>query len=171
MPTATYTPLANVTLATAASSISFSSIPATPYRDLILVFTGINTTDDVSFSMRINGDTGANYSYVVGRGQFSSTVASNALSSQTSMFIAGWSYGQGTTNGLPVIVQIMDYSATDKHKTTLDRYQTIRNNGEEEVGMVAGRWASTSAITSISVFPNSSTLKAGTTASLYGVIA
>ena len=119
--------------------------------------------------MRINGDTGANYNYVNARGRTTTLAESNALGSQNSMFIAGWSYGQGTTNGLPVIIQFMDYSATDKHKTTLDRYQTTRDNGDSEVGMIAGRWASTSAITSISLFPNSSTLKAGTTASLYGI--
>ena len=168
MPTPTYDLIASTTLAAATTEVLFGSLPAT-YRDLVVVLSGINTTDDVTWSMKFNSDSGANYSYVVARALFSTTVSSNTASSQTSMFIAGWSYGQGTTNPTPVLINIMDYSATDKHKTILNRFQTQRNNGEEEVGMLAGRWASTSAITSISLFPNTSTLKAGTTASLYGI--
>ena len=156
MPTPTYDLIASTTLAAATTEVLFGSLPAT-YRDLVVVLSGINTTDDVTWSMKFNSDSGANYNYVVARGLFSTTVSSNTASSQTSMFIAGWSYGQGTTNPTPVLINI------------INRFQTQRNNGEEEVGMLAGRWASTSAITSISLFPNSSTLKAGTTASLYGI--
>jgi hypothetical protein len=164
------TALASITLQEASASVSFSGIPQN-YRDLIVVFNPINTTNDITLSMRINGDTGSNYNYVVARGRAPSVAESSALASQVSMFIAGWTYGQGTINALPILIQLLDYSATDKQKTILDRYQTTRDNGNSEVGMVAGRWVSTSPINSISLFPNSSTLKAGTTASLYGRIA
>jgi hypothetical protein len=164
------TALATITLQSASASVSFSGIPQN-YRDLVLVLNGMNTTDDVTFSLRINEDSTANYSYVTARGRTTNLAQSSSLTSQTSMFIAGWSYGQGTTKTTPVLMQFMDYSVTDKHKTMINRYQTNRDNGDGEVGMIAGRWASTSAINSISLFPNSSTFKAGTTASLYGRIA
>jgi hypothetical protein len=65
------------------------------------------------------------------------------------------------------IMQIMDYSATDKHKSVLCRFK--RGGGYDSVWMLAGRWANTNAITSISFGPASGTLDAGLTASLYGI--
>jgi hypothetical protein len=64
MPTSTYTALANLTLGTAASSITFSNIPAT-YRDLILITSARSSTTatgvDAIF-LRYNSDTGSNSS-------------------------------------------------------------------------------------------------------------
>jgi hypothetical protein len=61
----------------------------------------------------------------------------------------------------------MDYSATDKHKTVLSR----ANNAANGVTAIAGRWASTSAITSIVLTFQSSSLATGSTVALYGVSA
>jgi hypothetical protein len=165
------TALATITLQLAASEVAFSSIPNT-YRDLVLVVSAANTMNDITWSMRINGDSGANYNYVLARGKSIAPITeSQAAASQTSMFIAGWSFGQGTTNQTPLVIQFMDYSATDKHKTLLNRFQTQRNDGGNEVGMLTGRWASSAAISSITLFPNSSTFAVGSTFSLYGRIA
>jgi hypothetical protein len=72
-----------------------------------------------------------------------------------------------TNNGV-LIFQVMDYSATDKHKTALSRTNIARNF----VAAHANRWASTTAVTSINVFGNrGSNLAAGSTFNLYGVIA
>jgi hypothetical protein len=163
-----YIALATTTLGSTASSVTFSSIPAT-YKDLIVVVSAANSTNDVTWSMTFNSDTGANYSYVLARGFSSTSAQSQSLSGQTSMFIAGWSFGQGTATQTPLVLQIMDYSATDKHKTLLNRFQTQRNDGSNEVGMLAGRWGSTNAINTVRLFPNSSTFAAGSTFSLYGV--
>jgi hypothetical protein len=65
----------------------------------------------------------------------------------------------------------MDYSATDKHKTVLNRGQGFESTGETEIEMTATRWGNTAAINSIMVFPNASTFNVNTTVSLYGVIA
>jgi hypothetical protein len=64
MPTPTYTPLATVTLASTASSVTFSSIPAT-YRDLVVVHNNFGTVNnDANSNFRFNGDSGSNYSRV-----------------------------------------------------------------------------------------------------------
>jgi hypothetical protein len=162
MPTSTYTPLANVTLASSASSVTFSSIPAT-YRDLILVSsirTG-TTTDNV---LRLNGDTGSNYSTNVMYGD-----GSNAFSAA-----ATWAYGffsySNSTNPEANITQFLDYSATDKHKTFLSKQGAAANL----VGARVGRWASTNAITTIQLNAGivaTTTFTSGSTFSLYGVIA
>jgi hypothetical protein len=62
MPTPTYIPLATVTLGSADSSVTFSSIPAT-YRDLILVLNGTRSTTS-GVRARANADAGANYPMV-----------------------------------------------------------------------------------------------------------
>jgi hypothetical protein len=64
------------------------------------------------------------------------------------------------------IVHIMDYSATDKHKTVLSR----ANRASSGVDAIAGRWASTSAITSIKYFASGRTLDIGSTVALYGIV-
>ena len=62
------------------------------------------------------------------------------------------------------ITQIMDYSATDKHKTALAR----ANNAANGVAAVAAIYRSTSAITSITFINGGN---AGSRYDLYGVIA
>jgi hypothetical protein len=169
MPTPTYTPLATVTLGGTASSVTFSSIPAT-YRDLVLIISGRSTSTTGEAVMgRYNGDSGANYNNVrmgglVGVGPFS-----NTATSQTSVQLGRLDdSSSGNTSPSQAIISIMDYSATDKHKTSLSRSGTTR----EVVDSNAGRWANTAAITSIvislAVGPN---FVAGSTFNLYGVIA
>jgi hypothetical protein len=154
MPTPTYRPLANVTLGSSASSVTFSNIPAT-YRDLILV-SSFNLTAGGNPTISFNGDTGANYSRVYMLGTGSSAISG----ADTSRQFAQATSGLITSN----ITQIMDYSATDKHKTFLVR----DNNTTDGTIAYAFRWANTAAITSINI---SASLAAGVTISLYGVIA
>jgi hypothetical protein len=157
MPTPTYTPLATVTLAGTASSVTFSSIPAT-YRDLILVIEGLATSDS-AIKIAFNSDTtDANYPFVYMRGN-GSTTDSNTADRLISQF-----YSASRNN---LICQIMDYPATDKHKTLLIRDQ----NANAQTLARAMRWSNTSAVTSIAITTATSTFAATTTFALYGVIA
>lgn len=158
--TATYRPLATVTLASSASSVTFSNIPST-YRDLILVIQGTNTSSGNS-RLRVNGDSGNNYNQVrmYGAGGAGSDSASNIDSLDMSSMT--------TSSGYQAVIQLMDYSATDKHKTILSRTQ------ESNISAVlanAGRWANTAAITSITMFTSSGSYATGTTLNLYGIVA
>ncbi len=157
MPTSTYVALATTTLSGADTEIVFSSIPA-GYRDLVLVANTNAAQTDVR--LRINGDTGSNYNWVYAEGNGSSA-SSNVTSNQSSF---GYFY---VTTGQAFLstIQFMDYSATDKHKPLL-----IRNaKANEKVSMIAGRYASTSAITSISLFSLPSGGYNSGTFSLYGI--
>jgi hypothetical protein len=158
LPTPTYTPLATVTLGSSASSVTFSSIPAT-YRDLILVVQGTATGNAVLLT-NFNGDTGSNYTRVFMTG--TGTAPSTASDTQSSNRI-----GAFRTDHCNFIHQIMDYSATDKHKTSLTR----QNAASFEVGAFAGRWANTAAITSVVASLSANQFASGCTFSLYGVIA
>lgn len=158
MPTKTYKALANITLSSAAASVTFGSIPST-YRDLVLVINGTATsTGEQYFYLYFNNDTGANYSRVEMGGNGSSAASFSASN------LIPITLRQGIGNH---ICQVMDYSATDKHKTVL-----YRNNQSDSLVIAgAGRWASTSVITSLKIQTYSSyNLASGTTFALYGIV-
>ena len=155
MPTPTYRPLATVTLGTAVSSVSFSSIPSS-YRDLILVYNATGNSSQVC-TLQINGSA-ANGSTV------SMVGASGFVVSNTSTTLIGGLID--TTRGVNIL-QFMDYSATDKHKTYLIRADRAAAN----TVAYAARWAQTSAINSIAVFTGSGNFDVGSVFSIYGVIA
>jgi len=160
MPTKTYKALATVTLSSSASSVTFSSIPAT-YRDLVLVANG-SETSGTSMSVRVNGDSGSNYSTVFMRGTNTDTAQSQSFANETEGYVIVAAPG----NNFTVNLSIMDYSATDKHKTMLSRsgYGAATLTEAD-----ANRWANTAAITSVQIIDNSGTFNSGCTFSLYGI--
>jgi hypothetical protein len=160
MPKKTYTQINSITLAAASSSITFSSIPAT-YRDLVLIIDGTTTTggDGGQIYGRFNGDTGSNYSFVELQG--GSTPAS--FSGTAALFIAGFLLNSSRGN---IILQFMDCSATDKHKTFFSRANASGFGPQA----FANRWANTSAITSMNFFHQTgASFASGTTFNLYGI--
>jgi len=159
MPTPTYTPLATVTLTSSASSVTFSSIPAT-YRDLVLVVVPFGATPYIT----INSDsTSGNYPvvYMAGNGSITLSSSSDTFGQLRMGVFVGGSDAIYTS-------QFLDYSVTNKHKSILSR--ASRSAGGVEAS--AARWASTSAITTLQVFGASGgTFTSGTSFSLYGIAA
>jgi hypothetical protein len=157
MPKKTYTQINSVTLASASSSVTFSSIPQN-FRDLILVLDGTPTANSI-VNFRYNGDSGANYNRVGMEGD-GTTPSSYFGTGATSLRVIAWRTGRSNA-----IHQIMDYSATDKHKTSISR----GNPTDVAVQAAAGRWANTSAITSIAVTLDANQFATGSTFTLYGI--
>jgi hypothetical protein len=153
-----YTALANVTLGSSATTVTFSSISGS-YRDLVLVANGLFTASNHLVKLQVNADTGANYSTVYAN----STPESQASSGDTDWTTGRWD----NTSGM-LIANIMDYSATDKHKTCLSRRDSASFSSTQ---MNAHRWANTAAITSVKIFSTTGSFATGTTFSLYGVSA
>jgi hypothetical protein len=164
MPTPTYTPLANITLGSSASSVTFSSIPAT-FRDLVLVSSVIHTGAGGN-QMRVNGDTGSNYPFVQMLGDGSATTANSGTLSYFTPFTNS---NPGTTSPVLGITEFIDYSATDKHKTMLMTNSSHGTTQSPMVAKIAARWANTAAITTILIYPVSTTMAAGSTFALYGI--
>lgn len=164
MATPTYTALATETLTGTDTSITFSSIPAT-YRDLVLVFDGKGTTTPISVRVRVNGDTGSNYSWVRATGGSAGVLSNSYSTTYLPLIWSNQALGTTQTNG---ILQLMDYSATDKHKTSLIRENSNNTDGTN-TAMYAGRWASTTAINQIEVYVATQNFAAGCTFSLYGI--
>lgn len=164
MPSATYTPLANITLGSTASTVTFSSI-SQAYKDLVLVAMPIGSTPS-NFLVRVNSDTtNANYSVVNMRG--TGAAAASGTSSGYPGWTATFNASVLTSAALTVVCNIMDYSATDKHKTVL-----IRSDGSSEsTEAEAGRWANTAAITTLTLVTQGSSFVSGSSFALYGIAA
>jgi hypothetical protein len=163
-----YIPLANVTLGSSASSVTFSNIPATPYRDLILVVNGSPSNNDYPVvTSRYNADTGANYERLrmggSGSGSGGASFAGGMDNQQLNSFFG---LGSSSSSRFALIAQLMDYSATDKHKTVLTRSGT----NTDGVEALVGRWANTAAITTWQVYTSSAAFASGTTFALYAIV-
>jgi hypothetical protein len=154
MPTPTYIALANTTLLSNTGTVTFSNIPNT-YRDLVAVINVVGLTGSPTARggyMTINSS-GGNAVYM-----------ESGLSSGTTELVMPFSTNHGT-----FIINIMDYSATDKHKTILARASTASIS----VWSIAGRYASTSAVTSIAFIgpdDTSDQFLSGSTFALYGIV-
>lgn len=160
------TALANTTLGSGTSSVTFSSISSS-YKDLMLVISNFSTTSDgMDIIMRFNSDTGNNYSQSHIRGN-GSTPGASAVANITAAYPNFYSIL--TTSNVTNIIHILDYSATDKHKSMLVRAHDM----DSSKYVIAGtwRWASTSAINTISLAFSGINATSGSTLTLYGVSA
>ena len=161
MPKKTYTQINSVTLAAASSSITFNSIPQN-FRDLVLIQTGNSSNTSInSLQIRMNNDSGSNYAGVV-MGADAGTVSSGAFTD--SGHIAGYAINTGVVVN---IVDIMDYSATDKHKTVLSKHNTA---SDSRVRYATTRWANTAAVTSLTCrVDTGASWNSSSTFTLYGI--
>ena len=162
MPTPTYIPLQTITLGSSASSVTFASIPQT-HRDAVLVFNG-GVSGDYETTIRFNGDSGSNYNSVNMRGDGSND-SSGSNASATYITFGLRNITVPSTSNTNVILNLMDYSATDKQKSLLQRV----NDASKQTFAQAGRWASTTAISSIELAVSGGTFNAGSTFSLYAI--
>jgi len=162
MPTPTYDLLASTTLTSTAATVTFASINQS-YGDLVLVADYTMGGDAFLFGVvQFNGDTGSNYPWVIAR---ASTFNAASFTNTASFVYLNASITASVSEKTLAILQIMDYSATNKHKSVLARGN--RPGGFTE--MVASRWANTAAINSILITGLQNTYSAGSTFNLYGI--
>jgi hypothetical protein len=148
----------------ASNTILFSSIPQT-YKHLQLRFSGLATSGGATVTMRLNGDTGTNYSrHYLTTQATTITVGGNANANQ--MAVAGWNTGSSTTYPTVAIIDIHDYASTTKNKT-VRIFSGIDLSTDGDVELNSGAYLNTSAITSISII--GSTWTTTSVFSLYGI--
>jgi hypothetical protein len=155
------TALASITLQQASTSVVFSGIPEN-YRDLVIEVTGTGSSSG-EYYLRFNNDSGSNYSSVV---MYAPPVTRG---SGTGATYIGASIGPSSPQ--PTIFQIIDYSATNKHKTVLHRTGLIVADGTFYVSANVNRWANTTGIASCSFTMPSGSFNSGSTFDVYGRIA
>jgi hypothetical protein len=151
---------------TGVSTLTFSSIPQTYTHLQIRFIAGINAVAGGNFNF--NGDNGNNYSihWLYGNGSSALSVAGNPASS-----VYGSIYGQGynsTSFFGAGVIDVFDYTNTNKYKTTKGIIGIDRNGGGiiHEIG---GVWRNTSGITSLTFTAESGTFLTSTQVALYGV--
>lgn len=163
---ATYDCIATTTLTSTASSVVFSSIPQT-YTDLVVVFTGKNTTANVAMTgeFDLNSDGGNNYS---------STQLNMDNTTSRGTGNNGGYYGQLYRNSVSwAVVQFMNYSNSTTNKTWLSRWASMGgSDGANLGGAIVGLWRNTNAITQIDFnrpAGESGSFDIGCTWTLYGI--
>lgn len=157
----TYTPIATTTLGSNQTSVTFSSLGS--YTDIVAV-TNVSGNDG-AICIRLNSDTGNNYSYTNVRGN-GSTASSIRVSNNS--YIGGTSNLSVTAGQLQTAVwNFQNYRNTSTYKTVIFR----DGMASHITGATVGLWRSTSAITSITFSPEfgASVFYTGSTFTIYGI--
>jgi hypothetical protein len=160
----TYEKIATTTLGSAASDITFSSIPST-YTDLRLVWVGTTSTTN-NLYIQFNSNTANNYSdtWLYGDGSAGSYRVDNQPQIWLNIF------GSVDTT-IPALFEVDIFSYAGSTFKTVLHAASGDKNGSGGVDRGVHLWRQTSAINTIKIFSQSPTnLKAGTTATLYGIL-
>jgi hypothetical protein len=160
---ATYEKIATSTLGSSQPDITFSSISGS-YTDLVIVCNAKGTAAE-SVRMQFNSDTGTNYSSTqLSANTGAGTVNSARFSSVNDIRIGYYQNGLSTTDFLPCIIQIQNYSNSTTHKTALGR------SAQQSVATV-GLWRNTNAITAVKLYPAAGNFTSGSIFTIYGIAA
>ena len=161
----TYEPIATTTLGSATANVTFSSITGS-FTDIVLIArcqTNAAGTDKDLY-LRFNGDSGNNYSRtrLVGNG----STATSARQNDVSQLVCGAMPATSHINDFAVnLIHIQNYSNTTTNKSIF-----VRNSFSQiAVQAIAGLYRSTSAITSITLIPESGSFVSGSTFTIYGI--
>jgi hypothetical protein len=153
------------TLGTAAASIEFTSIPQTPYTDLLLMLSirGDATNVANSLDLALNGSTAS----------FTSRLLEGNGSSATSVALANFAGNSTNANSTSNIfsniqVYIPNYTGNTNKTFSIDAV-TENNATTAYQDLIAGVWASTAAITSIRFTQSTGNSVVGSVISLYGI--
>lgn len=160
-------PIATQLLASNTATVTFSGIPQ-GYKHLQVRYILRNAAVADAVKLRLNSDTGSNYSLHMLRGNGSAASAA-AGASQTSIEIPFTAYSGTTANTFGCgIIDILDYANVYKYKTT----RTLGGadlNGSGFVDFTSGLWMNTAPVTSISIFAASGDIATNSRFSLYGI--
>ena len=162
-----YELISSTVLGSNTPSVTFSSLGdySSTYKHLQLrIVTKYDNPFD-NFFMRLNGDTGSNYSVhrLIGNG---STVTSLASTSQ-SYFIPGITSSSTANIVAPTVIDILDSYSTAKNKTIR---ALSGDTADTSIRFASGAWYNTSSITSISLLAEAAyNFATGSRFSLYGI--
>jgi hypothetical protein len=141
------------------SSVSITSIPGT-YQNLQLVLSNIGSTSGATVQIRLNNDSGSNYSRVSARG-----TSLTQLNTQT-QFQVGNPEIPAANNGMSAVVNVYNYANSTTRKI-IDGLSYVTSNASD-AGFFFGGHDVTAATTSLQIINSGSTFSSGTYI-LYGV--
>ena len=173
---ATYVQIAQNTLTSTTSAITFNNIPQN-FTDLRIVVFGNQYTSASygDFNLRYNSDSGSNYSqhYFFSNTTQGSTPQGNAYNSNSTS-ISLQKMVDLTPNTLTYVshstYDIFSYSNTNFYKTGLLSNSMINSTEYSYVSKGVSTWRSTAAITSLSILAiTDPPFNVGTTVYIYGI--
>ena len=163
--TTSYESIQTVTVGSAVSSISFTSIPSTYKHLQIRAFA--RASAQARLRMQVNGDTGNNYAvhFLMGDG----ATASAGAAASTNQF--GMASSQADANIFCVnVIDLLDYANTNKYKTARILEGNDKNGSGGEVALWSGLWQNTAAISSATMyFDSSANIAQYSSFALYGI--
>jgi len=154
-----------------AASITFSSIPSTYTHLEIRMSNCLANANTVYYvSAFPNSDTASNYAYhrLYGNGTGAGSNANSSTTSGLMMYGGASKVLSTTTYPSNSVTQILDYTNTNKYKTSRSLYGQDAN-GSGEAGLASSVWMATTAVSSLLIQGYGNNLGAGTVISLYGV--
>lgn len=167
--------LQTVSVSSPTSSITFSNVNTySQYKNLHIRFeaqfsSGNNTR---WMLMRLNGDSGGNYSTHSYQGEANYTNTSTGYISGVSGIVTSEVTAQGYANQFSSgMIDILDFLSTDT-KTTTRMYWGVQDDTSpfRRVALYSGFWNNTAAITSMTFLADNGTnFQVGTRMSLYGL--
>ena len=167
----TYEPIATTTLSSAQSSVTFSSISGS-YTDLVLIINALGNVGnptDYGIYLRLNNDSGANYSDTWLYGNGTSAVSSRRTNTTSIQDIQNAGY-LSTTSPNNCIVHLLNYSNTTTNKTVLSRGNNPSGGGGTASTETAiNLWRSTAAVNRIDVLAAAGNFGINSTFSLFGI--
>ena len=164
-------PLQVVTVGAAgASDITFTNIPST-YSHLQIrgIARSSFATINGGFAIRLNSDTGNNYTVHILYGNGASAAAA-AVTSDTSSSVAEIAGANASSNIFSAsVIDILDYTNTNKYKT-IRSLSGVDTNGSGQLRFGSGLWQNTNAVTSVTLLDyNGGTLQQYSQFALYGI--
>lgn len=164
--------IAKVSLGSDASSIEFTSIPAT-YTDLLVVGSlrlGRSATSSTVY-MQVNGDTGTTkYSSRRLFGNTDTGTGSDSFSGANKALVVGDVTANTATASTFGSLEVYIPNYAGSTNKSVSGYGVGEHNGGGILSVAAGLWSDTSAITSLLFADyNSSTVKSGSSMYLYGI--
>lgn len=163
----TYEPIATQTLGSAASSITFSSIPST-YTDLKVIVLPRSVdggTGSDSLILRYNSDTGTNYSNTRIRGNGTAAYSGKNIN-QTSVYVGEFALA-GSPGPSLITIDIFSYSNSTFKTLLASNSADLNDSGN--VFAFCGLWRSTAAISTLTLSGVNYQFNTGSTATLYGI--
>lgn len=167
----TYTLISSNVLASGASSVTFSAIPAT-YTDLVLRYS--TRTDYADYrilgALRFNSDTANNYSNTI-LSKVDNTVASYRNSNNSFSFNVESDGTLSTSNTFGSgEIYVPSYTASQNKPYSDFTLMENNQNLNQQIQVIADLWRNTAAITSVTLFPGGgANFITGSSFYLYGI--
>ena len=149
------------------ATISFTSIPST-FKHLQVRGISRATSGNQYLKVQLNNDTAANYTYHEIFGTGASVGADKATAQTGALAMSSVAGSVGSGFFAAIIIDLLDYTNTNKYKTLRD-LDGFDYNSTGQIVFNSGLWLSTAVVNRLDLIPNASTFAQYSSFALYGI--